>query len=312
MRRERFIAVEPGVQLYCRILGDGPSVVVIPNANWLPDAFEPLAEGRTLIFYDPRGRGRSSAVTDPSRLGLDLDAQDLEAVRRHLGLDGFALLAHSYNAYVAALYAAEHPETVRQLVLVCPLTPRRPREWDHSMLNAEALRNPPGVERLEEMRRSGLDKSDPVAFCHAWLKEFLLPAQMADPSAVARMPIADIASFPNEWPDNIMALYFDHLFAQMGDWDFGPKMRALTVPLLVIHGAEDLIPLSASQEWVAMAPDARILTFSDCGNHPYVEIPDPFFAAVDRFLQGHWPEDAVPVGLEVAQGTSSLGQDNVH
>ena len=39
------------------------------------------AEGRRLIFYDPRSRGRSSAVTDGRQLSLEYDAADLEAFR---------------------------------------------------------------------------------------------------------------------------------------------------------------------------------------------------------------------------------------
>ena len=71
---EGFVYVRPGLHLYHHVLGDGPEAVVVPNANWLADLLQPLAaaEGsrRRLILYDPRSRGRSSAVTDGRHLSL--------------------------------------------------------------------------------------------------------------------------------------------------------------------------------------------------------------------------------------------------
>ena len=64
---EGFVFVRPGLHLYFRVIEDGPEAVVVPNANWLADLLHPLAEGRTLVLYDPRSRGRSSVVLSNSR-----------------------------------------------------------------------------------------------------------------------------------------------------------------------------------------------------------------------------------------------------
>ena len=39
-------------------------------------------------------------------------------------------------------------------------------------------------------------------------------------------------------------------------------------------------------------PNARLLELKGIGHFPYVEAPEVFFAAVDRFLRGEWPEGA--------------------
>ncbi|HYU34581.1 MAG TPA: alpha/beta hydrolase, partial [Thermoanaerobaculia bacterium] len=78
---EGFAFVRPGLHLYYRILGEGAETVVVPNANWLWEPLQPLAEGRRLVFYDPRSRGRSSTVTDGRQLSLEEDVNDLEAIR---------------------------------------------------------------------------------------------------------------------------------------------------------------------------------------------------------------------------------------
>ena len=39
-------------------------------------------------------------------------------------------------------------------------------------------------------------------------------------------------------------------------------------------------------------PNARLLALKGVGHFPYVETPEVFFAAVNRFLKGDWPEGA--------------------
>jgi len=289
---EGFVFVRPGLHLYFRVLGDGPEVVVVPNASWLAEALQPLAEGRTLILYDPRSRGRSSTVTDRRQLALEEDARDLESVRRYFGLERMALLGSSYHAAITALYALESPERVERLLLVCPITPRQPGEWAQEMPTPEVLVYPPGVPRLEEMRRDGVDRSDPVAFCRAWFNHFLLPASMGDLDASSRFPVEDVCSFPNEWPSHALTVYFEHIIPKMKAWDFRPRLGALEQPVLVVQGTDDLVPVQASREWAAHCPNSRFLAIEGAGHHPYLERPHDFFPAADVFLKGDWPQGA--------------------
>jgi proline iminopeptidase len=289
---EGFVFVRRGLHLYYRVLGDGPDTVVVPNANWLAEALLPLAGGRRLILYDPRSRGRSSTVTDRRFLGLEQDVRDLEAVRRYFGLDRMSVLGTSYHAAIAALHAMENPERIERMLLVCPITPRQPGEWAQETPAAEVLIYPPGVPRLEEMRRDGVDRDDPVAFCRAWFTYFLLPAQMSEPQAVTRFPLDDVCGFPNEWPRHTMTLYFDHIVPKMKAWDFRPRLAALKFPLLVMQGTDDLVPLEASREWAAHGGNARFLRIEGAGHHPYLERPDEFFPSAEAFLAGAWPATA--------------------
>lgn len=293
--QEGFLFVRPGLQLYYRVLGEGEETVVVPNANWLAEPFQPLAEGRRLILYDPRSRGRSSAVTDRRQISLEEDVKDLEAVRRYFGLDRMALVGASYHAAITALYAIENPGRVARLLLVCPITPRQPGEWAQETPGPEILTYPPGVPRLEEMRKEGIDRSDPVAYCRAWFNYFLLPAQMGDPEAASRFPVDDVASFPNEWPGHALAVYFEHIIPKMRAWDFRPRLQGLDMPVLVIQGTDDLVPVAASREWAESCPDSRFLPIPGTGHHPYLERPQEFFPAANAFLGGEWPQRAEPL-----------------
>lgn len=292
---EGFVFVRPGLHLYYRTVGTGPDVVLIPNANWLAELLAPLSPGRTLLFYDPRSRGRSSTVSESRQLSLEADVEDLEAVRRYFGADRLSLLGSSYHAAITASWAIENPDRVERMVLACPITPRVPGEWAQELPSPEILIVPPGVPKLEALRKAEVDRTDPVAFCRAWFAQFLLPAQVSDPAAIERFPLDDIASFPNEWPRHTMPLYFRDIVPKMGRWDFRPRLGGLAAPLLVIQGTDDLVPVQASEEWAAWAPDARFLPIEAAGHHPYLEKPDEFFPAVEAFLDGRWPAGAEPV-----------------
>jgi proline iminopeptidase len=289
---EGFAFVRPGLHLYYRILGEGPETVVVPNANWLADLLHPLAEGRRLIFYDPRSRGRSSTLTDGRHLSVEEDVADLEALRRYFGLERMALLGSSYHAAVTALYAFESPEKVSRMLLVSPITPKIPGEWAQELPSSEVLIHPPGIPRLEEMQREGIDLEDPVAYSRAWFLYFLLPAMMGELGAASRFPLDDVCCFPNEWPQHTMPLYFEHIIPKMKGWDFRPGLSGLEMPLLVLQGTDDVVPLEASREWAAHAGNARFLRIQGAGHHPYIERPQEFFPAAEAFLRGAWPQGA--------------------
>jgi hypothetical protein len=52
-----------GARLYFQRSGSGPQTVLIPNGIYMVEDFARLANGRTLIFYDVRNRGRWDLVT---------------------------------------------------------------------------------------------------------------------------------------------------------------------------------------------------------------------------------------------------------
>ncbi len=79
-----------------------------------------LSGRRRLVLLDLRGTGRSAEPQDPTSWRCDRLVDDVEALRRHLGVDRLDLLAHSGGANLAVLYAARHPERLRQLLLVAP------------------------------------------------------------------------------------------------------------------------------------------------------------------------------------------------
>lgn len=291
-RREGLVTVEDGVELWFTVRGDGPQTVVVPNGMyWLEDLL-PLAGGRRLIVCDLRNRGRSSTIADPAKLarGVWNDVDDLEALRRHFGIERLALVAHSYVGLVIGLYAMRYPEAVARLVQVGPSEPFTGKQYPPHLTGASAddvLRDV--FSRIGQLRAAPRS-TDPVEHCRdVWA--ILREIYVTDPADAAqidwgRCELANERAF--------MAYWMGHL---------QPSLRALeltaadfaraTAPSLVIHGTRDRsAPYGGAREWAMLMPDARLLTVGGAGHAPWIEARDQVLSAIDAFLAGEWPRDA--------------------
>lgn len=80
-----------------------------------------LALARPVIYFDCRGAGRSDRPADPAAYSFERLAREIEALRRHLGIERWAVFGHSLGAATAITHAAAHPDNVTALLLCAPL-----------------------------------------------------------------------------------------------------------------------------------------------------------------------------------------------
>lgn len=285
-RREGFIETDDGVRLHYTSIGSGDDVVIIPVGFYLEDALAPLAKpGRRLLFYDPRCRGRSEC-SDLSVVSLDRQLSDLENLRAALRVDRFALLGFSGLGMEMAEYALRHPSRVERLVQVAPIPPSK------AIMNAHGDRrndrvDAAAVAALDVRIEAGEFEDDPERLCRLY-GALTIGSNFADPARATLAP--DVCVYENEWPKNLWP-YFGALLPSFGDWDLTRRLDQLTMPRLVVHGLEDGMPLEGAEAW-AEGDSARLLVLSPAGHFPFLERPDLFFPAVDRFLDGEWPASA--------------------
>jgi pimeloyl-ACP methyl ester carboxylesterase len=113
-----FVEVQGG-RLYFERSGAGPPLVWIHAAigdhRMWDHEFIQYARQYTVIRYDVRGLGRSTAATAPYS-----DTDDLLAVLDRLGIQRAILIGCSNGGRIAIDLAITHPERVDRLVLVAP------------------------------------------------------------------------------------------------------------------------------------------------------------------------------------------------
>jgi proline iminopeptidase len=74
------------------------------------------------------------------------------------------------------------------------------------------------------------------------------------------------------------------VMASYGDWDLREGLRRLDVPILVVHGEDEAIPMDLVDEWVSSLPRAELLRVPRAAHFTYVERPEIVWPAVERFL----------------------------
>ncbi len=259
------------------------------NQNYLAPDLLSLARGRTLLFYDQRGGGRSSPVTDPAQLGIEAHVRDLAALRQHFGFERMALLGHSGGAAIATRYAVEYPGHTARLVLVAPPAPVREPFAGQITRTFFSRLDSATWTRLNALQSSLRTAPDPVRVCREISATVLPRAFFADPAKAQRMrgdfcgsPPAALRTQPER----------EAAFLQSLPADWRSSLRTIRVPVLVVHGAQDAIPVAAAREWTKVLPDARLLLLFEADHLPWIEQPERFTAAVDEFLNGDWPRAA--------------------
>jgi proline iminopeptidase len=89
-----------------------------PGSACQPGMLAPLdLRTQWAIAPDQRGCGSSRPQGGITRNHTALLVADLEALRRHLGLERWSLLAGSWGAVLALAYASQHPDRVDRVVL---------------------------------------------------------------------------------------------------------------------------------------------------------------------------------------------------
>jgi pimeloyl-ACP methyl ester carboxylesterase len=175
-------------------LAGGPGQAATPLTEGFGFLLDPALESRDLVVFDQRGTGRSGALRCPAfeqeaeveplqpepqgptntvarcaeQLGPKRafftsrdSAEDIEAVRRELGVERIALYGTSYGTKVALTYAERYPEHVERMVLDSVVEPAGP-----DALSREVLEAVPRVLRdlcRTDCRRVTPDPADDVA-----------------------------------------------------------------------------------------------------------------------------------------------------
>ncbi|MFC3502155.1 alpha/beta fold hydrolase [Micromonospora krabiensis] len=273
---------DDGTRLAYHRTGDGPPLVCLPGGPQIPSSYlgdlGGLSAHRCLVRLDLRGTGDSAAPADPATYRWDRQVGDVEALRRHLGLDRLDLVGHSAGASLALGYAARHPDRVARLALVTP-SPR-----------------PVGVEVTDQDRRAlaELRRGEPwfpaafEAFGRIWSGD----ATEADWSAIepfshGRWDAAREAYCARMDADRDTAVA--RLYYAPGALDPAAVRSAVThlpAPVLLLAGGYDVgLPPKRAADYAGLFPHARLVVQPGAGHFPWLDDPESFVATMADFLR---------------------------
>ncbi len=216
-----------------------------------------------IIALDSRGHGDSEHSPDAA-YGFRHYIADLEALVEQLGLSDFVLVGHSAGGRYAFVYAAEHPELVRALVVV---------DIDPDAYNADSQ----GM-----FARYNAESDD-----WASLDSVVERLRMRQPQSSDEMLRHQALHMTQALPDGRRTWKRDRrLLAAYERPDLWAQWQRIAAPTLIVRGRQsDLLTHEVAVRMrEALTISTRIAELEGGGHWFYQEFPGAFEAAVRWFL----------------------------
>ncbi|KAL2800852.1 Alpha/Beta hydrolase protein [Aspergillus keveii] len=275
-----------GIAFHYLIRGrtDGP-LLVVQSVGWGPSmhlyssSLTRLEETFTVLYFEARGAGKSSRPSSGDEMSTRTIASDLEYLRLHLGQEKLTLLGHSNGGAIVLAYAEDFPERVEKLILVN--TELQGFTSDNFQTFAAARKDHP-VYGPALATIAGLMQSPPAT--DEEFQERLtqaLPYYMHDTEKTHFLEEAMAGGTLSVW--NFLNQSRCDAQEKFSAVDGLGKVRARA---LVVNGRSDGICSEAAARRIAedLGDKAELVLVEEAGHIPWLEQPDVFFPAVERFL----------------------------
>ena len=268
---------EPGSKETAVVLHGGPGGThdyVIPFAD--------LAQGGyRVIFYDQLGCGRSDLARNVSEYSIDRDVEDLEMLRRALGLERVHLIGSSYGGLLAIAYALAHPAPV------------------HTLVSASGLADVPlTVREMQRLKRELPVPLPEVLERHEAKGEYQHPEYLV---AVQEFYRRHLCRLP-EWPPEL-TYTLDHtslpkygtmngpneftITGTIRDYDATARLGEIRIPTLITTGRYDEVTPRVAESIHHGIPGSEFAFFSDSSHTAFWEERPKYLATVLDFLRAH-------------------------
>jgi proline iminopeptidase len=236
-------------------------------------SFTPLTAGMQLIYFDHRGQGRSAAA-DPATYTLDENVEDMEGLRRYLGLGPIVSIGTSYGGMVAIAHAARYPEAVSHLVLIVTAA------HGGFIPRAQAIVRERGTAEqqavCEKLWAGGFKSAEEMRHYYAVMGPMYARSYDAATGAAGRG----------------RAIYspepLNRAFGPTGvlrTFDLRGDLTHITAPTLILAGRHDWIcPVEFSEEIQRLIPGSQLRIFENSSHSIRSDEPEAMIEDILRFV----------------------------
>ncbi|MGH9884232.1 MAG: alpha/beta fold hydrolase [bacterium] len=272
------------IDIFYTIAGAGPPCLV-PSLAGTPiyeRTFTPaLQDVMQLVFVELRGNRTATGEVDA--LTFDAVVDDLDGVRRALGLGRVAVLGHSAHSILALAYAARYPESTSHVLAIAgapamtaDVFARCATYWD---LVASPERKRILAENQARLTEEVLARLTPseriiVPYAASGPRYFLDPTYDCTPLWEGHEQISD----------RLFARFFGPQ-GQFGTFDPDANLPNVVAPAFVAQGVFDFVaPPHAWAGELEKLPNATYRAFERSGHYPQLDERQLFGEAVASWL----------------------------
>jgi proline iminopeptidase len=293
--QEGFVDAQ-GVLIYYAEVGRGEPLVVVhggPGAShdyFLPWLL-PLARHNRVIFIDERGCGKSEKIEDPKSYTVEKMVEDLEAVRRGLGLGKINLLGHSYGGVLAQAYALEHQDHLKHLVLCSTFSSTS--AMNEVLVHVKEQMPTDLRERIDKMEKADLFGQGKPYEQNRYTNEYMTASwgEGYFPYLYQNHPDANFDPVANgimSW-DLYREMWGSHgefiIDGNLKSVEYTDRLSAISVPTLITVGDHDECDPSLATAMLEKIHGSELVVLPKSGHMTFVDQPRMFIEAVDTFLQ---------------------------
>ena len=268
---EKYLLVN-GDSIYCKIMGSGEPLVIIHGGpgldhTYLLPQFEELAKYYKLIFYDQRGSGNSSGFVDSSSITINNFVEDIEDLRKSLGLKKINILGHSWGSLLATYYILKYPAEVNKVILVSI------------------------VGSTSNIKRSKKESSNLVRLIYS------ADSVKGNIQAVENLVKSFFRSyFYDQTKENELSIHFTQntannfssvfilLSKELAHFDLRERLKKINNKVLIIHGDHDPVPIESAEELHHLIKNSELVVLKNCGHFPFIESREQFFKECEKFI----------------------------
>jgi proline iminopeptidase len=291
---EGFVEVN-NIMIYYKAIGNGDPLLIVhggPGASH--DYFLPyllsLIKNNRLIFIDERGSGRSQKLDDPAGYTVENMVEDVEGVRKALGLGKVSLLGHSYGGVLALAYALKYQENLSNLILCS--TFHSTSKMNQVFQQIKEKMNPELRAKIDKMEQEGLYGHGKDYEKNRYTTDYMVAAWGDGyfPYLYGNHPDANydpIANGNMSW-DLYREMWGSHgefvIDGNLSSVEYTDKLSTIKVPTLITVGDHDECAPSLSQEMQSKISGSKLVIFPKSGHMTFVDQPDLFISTINDFL----------------------------
>jgi proline iminopeptidase len=284
-----------GVMIYYEEFGNGKPLMIVhggPGAShdyFLPYLL-PLARYYRLIFIDERGSGKSERLEDVKLYTVENMAEDVEAVRKALGLGKMNLLGHSYGGVLAEAYALKYQEYLSHLILCSTFS-------STSMMNEVFVKmkenmTPELRDHINKMESEGLFGHGLSYEQNRYTDEYKIAAwgEGYFPYLYQKNPDSNY----DPTSDNFSWALYREMWGSDGEFiidgnlksvEYTDRLNTIKVPTLITCGDNDECAPSLSKLMHEKIPGSELVIYPQSGHMTFVDQPGMFMKSIEDFLK---------------------------
>jgi len=262
-----------------KIFGSGKPILLINggpgmNSNGFDGIASLLSKNNMVITYDQRGTGRSTLPkTDQSSISMDLMLGDIETLRKHLNIDKWIILGHSFGGMLASYYATIYPDHIEAMILSSS------GGIDLGLLSGLSIESKLTRQESDSLhywneRIAAGDTSHRARFGRGMA---LAPAYLYNKKNV---PI--IAERLTQGNSVINGLVWNDM--QRMKFDCSKKLSSFYKPVLIIQGKNDILDEKVALKEQQAFKHSTLILLEHAGHYGWLDNEEAYLAAINNFL----------------------------